>query len=240
MVRMGRPGAREGALNLHQAARSRCDTTRRAPVRTMASILVRAMAPDSSANFTENVPPKPQHSSAGSSRGARGPRRARAAGAAPLLIPSSRSAWQPSWNVTTSFMRAPTSSTPATSVRNVENSQTFAPFDARRTRRAFAAPSGTARRSGGATIDGAGAGGHHDVLAHLESVEEVARHLPGLVAIAAVEGGLAAAGLVLGKVDRSRARSSTSAIAIPTLGKSWSTMQVTNSATSWHGSHILS
>ena len=31
----------------------------------MASILVRAMAPDSSANLTEKVPPKPQHSSAG-------------------------------------------------------------------------------------------------------------------------------------------------------------------------------
>src|SRR5690349_5841913 len=41
------------------------DTTARAPVLWIASILVRAMAPDTSANLTEKVPPKPQHSSAG-------------------------------------------------------------------------------------------------------------------------------------------------------------------------------
>ncbi len=40
------------------------ETTVDAPVFWMESILVRAMAPDTSGNLTENVPPKPQHSSA--------------------------------------------------------------------------------------------------------------------------------------------------------------------------------
>ena len=64
MVRIADP-ARESApwICIRQLGSS--DTTVRAPVRSMASILVRAMAPESSANFTENVPPKPQHSSAG-------------------------------------------------------------------------------------------------------------------------------------------------------------------------------
>src|ERR1019366_49261 len=41
-------------------------TTVLAPVRTMESILVPAMPPEISGNLTENVPPKPQHSSAAS------------------------------------------------------------------------------------------------------------------------------------------------------------------------------
>ncbi len=42
------------------------ETTVEAPVFWMESILVRAMAPETSGNLIENVPPKPQHSSAAS------------------------------------------------------------------------------------------------------------------------------------------------------------------------------
>ena len=47
----------------------------------------------------------------------------------------------------------------------------------------------------------AGARGHHDVLGIAEDVQKVAGDLRGFVAVAAIEGGLAAAGLCFGKVD---------------------------------------
>ena len=47
----------------------------------------------------------------------------------------------------------------------------------------------------------AGAGRHHHVIGIAKHVQKVPRHLPGFAAIAAVEGRLAAAGLRLGKLD---------------------------------------
>src|SRR5262249_39101841 len=48
---------------------------------------------------------------------------------------------------------------------------------------------------------GARAGGYHNRLAAFEHVQEIPRHLASLVAIAGVEGGLAAAGLRFGKIQ---------------------------------------
>ncbi len=47
---------------------------------------------------------------------------------------------------------------------------------------------------------GAGARRHHDAFGGCEGIEEVARHNPRLVAVAAVEGRLPATGLVLWKI----------------------------------------
>ena len=50
--------------------------------------------------------------------------------------------------------------------------------------------------------DGAGAGRQHDGAARFgEDGDVVARHLAGVVPVAAIEGGLAAAGLRLGEMD---------------------------------------
>ena len=71
-----------------------------APVSSTARTLSASIADDTSAFFTANVPPKPQHSSAwGSStssmpaHGAQQPQR-------PVAQPSSRSEWQVGWKVT--------------------------------------------------------------------------------------------------------------------------------------------
>ena len=49
---------------------------------------------------------------------------------------------------------------------------------------------------------GARAGRHHHVFGIAEDLEEMAGDLAGFLAIAGVESGLAAAGLILGKIDR--------------------------------------
>ncbi len=49
---------------------------------------------------------------------------------------------------------------------------------------------------------GAGSRGDHHVVGVAKDLQEMARHLPRLLAITAVEGGLAAAGLGLGEIDR--------------------------------------
>jgi len=76
-----------------------------------------------------------------------------------------------------------------------------------------------------------GAGRRDDALGGFESVEEMARHGARLVAIAAVESGLPAAGLALREIDLVAEAFENIAISMPTLGKSWSTMQVTNNET---------
>ena len=64
-VRMGRPARSMTPCSCIRQLES-METTVDAPVFWMESILVRAMAPETSGNLMENVPPKPQHSSAAS------------------------------------------------------------------------------------------------------------------------------------------------------------------------------
>ena len=85
-------------------------------------------------------------------------------------------------------------------VRNVENSQTVLldRVDARQRLRLLVEEFREMMRDHG----GAGAGRHHDALARCRTyLQEVARHGAGFRAIAAVEGGLPAAGLVFRKID---------------------------------------
>jgi len=65
-----------------------------ASVFRMESILVRAMEPETSGNLMENVPPKPQHSSAASISCNVKPRTFASNRRGPSLIFSSRKAWQ--------------------------------------------------------------------------------------------------------------------------------------------------
>src|SRR3984957_5405266 len=62
-VRIGRPARSMTPWSCIKQLES-IETTVDAPVFWMESILVRAMAPETSGNLMENVPPKPQHSSA--------------------------------------------------------------------------------------------------------------------------------------------------------------------------------
>src|SRR5271170_1743509 len=62
-VRMGSPARSMTPWSCIRQLES-METMVDAPVFWMESILVRAMAPETSGNLTENVPPKPQHSSA--------------------------------------------------------------------------------------------------------------------------------------------------------------------------------
>src|SRR5204862_8301118 len=103
-----------------------------APVDSTASHLSFSIALDVSAFFSENVPPKPQHSSARGSSTSSRPRtlRSRRMGASPTRV--TRNEWQVEWYVTRPEKEAPTSSTPSRCTRSSDSSNTLAAPNASR------------------------------------------------------------------------------------------------------------
>ncbi len=199
MVRIFDP-ARESAPWICIRQLESSDTTVLAPVCWMASILVRAMAPESSGNFTENVPPNPQHSSAGSiSRSSR-----------PRTFASSRRGARSDVQLAKPVAAVVERDDVFEARAHVFHLRDFGEegrelvhalrqrVDARQRFGLFVEQIGEMV----ADHRSARARGNHDVFAGFERLQKVPRHGARFVAIAAVEGGLSAAGLVFGEIDR--------------------------------------
>jgi hypothetical protein len=75
------------------------EMTRSAPVSRIDAHLTSPIAVEISGNFTENVPPNPQHVSASFISMSSNPRTCFKSSRGSRLIPISRSPWHPSWNV---------------------------------------------------------------------------------------------------------------------------------------------
>ncbi len=166
----------------------------------MESILVRAMAPDTSGNLMENVPPKPQHSSAAPISASVRPR---------TFARSFRGAGfdaQLAQSVAAIVIGddAVESRADIFDAGDFEQETRKLP-DARLERVGFGEELGIVLEDVGKMMRDhrrARTGGHHDVFRIAKDIQEMPGDFPRFVRIAGIECGLAAAGLRFGEIDR--------------------------------------